>query len=112
MKSRIMYIERKGDGISGPAHIGRVTFSKSGRSLYYHGRRFQTLSGSGFKANYFDCESGEHYWFSGCKKRGGDRLYAGTIEIDADVREEYWNEVRGLPDQRSHKLIRCAGKHR
>jgi hypothetical protein len=112
MKSRIMYIECKGDGISGPARIGRVTFSKSGRSLYYQGRRFQTLSGSGFKANYFDCESGEHYWFSGCKKRGGDRLYAGTIEIDADVREEYWNEVRGLPDQRSHKLIRCAGKHR
>jgi hypothetical protein len=58
-------------------------------ALYYQGRRFQTLSGSGFKANYFDCESGEHYWFSGCKKRGGDRLYAGTVEIDADVREEY-----------------------
>jgi len=112
MKSRIMYIERKGDGISGPASIGRVTFSKSSRSLYYQGRRFQTLSGSGFKANYFDCESGEHHWFSGCKKRGGDRLYAGTIEIDADVREEYWNDVRGLPDQRNHKLIRCAGKHR
>ena len=81
MNSRIMYIERKGDGISGPARIGRVTFSKSGRSLYYQGRRFQTLSGSGFKANYFDCESGEHYWFSGCKKRGGDRLYAGTIPM-------------------------------
>ena len=62
--------------------------------------------------NYFDCESGEHYWFSGCKKRGGDRLYAGTIEVDADVREEYWNEVRGLPDQRNRKLIRCAGKRR
>ena len=112
MKSRIMYIERKGDGISGPAGVGRVTFSKSGRSLYYQGRRFQTLSGSRFKANYFDCESGEHYWFSGCKKRGGDRLYAGTIEIDPDVREEYWNEVRGLPDQKNHKRIRCVGKHR
>ena len=39
-------------------------------------------------------------------------MYAGTIEVDADVREEYWNEVRGLPDQRNRKLIRCAGKHR
>jgi len=57
--------------------------------LYYQGRRFHTLSGSEFKANYFDCENGEHYWISGCKKRGGDRLYAGTIEIDNDVREEY-----------------------
>jgi hypothetical protein len=35
MKTRIMYIEQKDDGINGPARIGRVTFSKSGRSLYY-----------------------------------------------------------------------------
>lgn len=78
MKSRIMYIERKGDEISGPARIGRVTFSKSGKSVYYKGRRFHTLSGSGFKANYFDWETEEHYWISGCKKRGGDRLYGRT----------------------------------
>jgi len=112
IKSRIMYIECKGNEISGPARIGRVTFSKSGKSLYYKGRRFHTLSGSGFKANYFDWETEEHYWISGCKKRGGDRLYAGTIEIDADVREEYWNEIRGLPNQKDQKLIRCAGKYR
>lgn len=111
MKNRIMYIECKGEGISGPARIGRVTFSKSGRSLYYQGRRFQTLSGSEFKANYFDCESGEHYWFSGCKKRCGDRLYSGTIEIDEDVREEYSTEIRNLPDQKNQKSIRCVGKH-
>src|SRR5260370_25520278 len=61
MKSRIMYIECKGNEISGPARIGRVTFSKSGKSLYYQGRRFHTLSGGGFKANYFDWETGEHY---------------------------------------------------
>jgi hypothetical protein len=71
MKSRIMYIERKGNEISGPARVGRVTFSKSGKSLYYNGRRFHTLAGSGFKANYFDWETEEHYWISGCKKRGG-----------------------------------------
>lgn len=78
MKSRIMYIEAKGNDISGPGRIGRVTFSKSTKSVYYRGRRFQTLSGRGFKANYFDCETGEHYWISGCKRRGGDRLYRGT----------------------------------
>jgi hypothetical protein len=111
MRSRIMYIECKGNEISGPARIGRVTFSKSGKSLYYQGRRFHTLSGSGFKANYYDCETGEHYWISGCKKRGGDRLYAGIIEIDEDMREEYWNEIRRFPDRKGQKLIRCAGKH-
>jgi len=106
-----MYIEWKGDEISGPARIGLVTFSKSGKSLYYQGRRFHTLSGRGFKANYADSETGEQYWFSGCKRRGGDRLYSGTIEIDEDVREEYWTEVRNLPDQKNKKLIRCVGKH-
>ena len=111
MKSRIMYIERKGDGISGPARIGRITFSKSGQSVYYRGRRFQTLSGNGFKANYFDCETGEHYWISGCKKRGGDRLYAGMIEIDEDIREEYWTKIRGLQDKQKTARIRCVGKY-
>lgn len=112
MESRITYIERKGDGISGPARIGRVTFSKSGKSVYYKGRRFHTLSGGGFKANYYDCETGEHYWISGCKKRGVDRLYAGTIAIDDDVRDEYWIEVRSLPERKDQKLIRCPGKYR
>lgn len=111
MKSRIMYIECKGNEISGPARIGRVTFSRSGKSLYYRGRRFQTLSGSGFKANYFDCETAKHYWISGCKKLGGDRLYSGTIEIDEDVREEYWNKIRSMPDRKQQKSIRCVGKH-
>jgi len=31
MKTRIMYIEFKSEGIRGPARIGRVTFSKSGK---------------------------------------------------------------------------------
>ena len=43
MKPRVMYIENKSTGLSGPARIGRVTFSKTGKSLYYRGRRFQTL---------------------------------------------------------------------
>jgi len=107
-----MYIEAKGNGISGPARIGRVTFSKSGNSVYYRGRRFQTLRGRGFKANYFDCETGEHYWISGCKKRGGDRLYSGTVEIDEDVREEYWTEIRATADPEKPASIRGVGKHR
>jgi hypothetical protein len=69
MKSRIMYNESKGNGISGPARIGRVTFSKSGKSVYYRGRRFLTLAGEGFKASFYDCDSGEHYWISGSDGR-------------------------------------------
>ena len=52
--SRIMYIESKASGLSGPARIGRVTFSKSGKTVYYRGRLFQSLSGQEvLKANFF-----------------------------------------------------------
>ncbi|HTU35623.1 MAG TPA: hypothetical protein VMF66_17600 [Candidatus Acidoferrum sp.] len=110
-KSRIMYMEPKPDALGGPARIGRITFSNSGKSLYYRGQEFASLDGAGFKANYFDCETHEQYWISGCKRRGGDRLYGGTIEIDEDVREEYWTEIRKLPDRKKERVIHCAGKY-
>lgn len=96
MNSRIMYIEDKSGGIVGPARIGRVTFSKSGKTIYYHGRSFQSLSGSGFKANYFAVDTGEHFWISGPRRDGEDALYggSGSVEIDEDVKEEYWREIR------------------
>lgn len=108
---RLMYIEYKGDGLVGPARIGWVTFSKSGRSLEYAGRRLRSLSGSGFKANYIDEETGEKYWISGCKHDGTDALYSTTIEIDEDAREEYWVRVRGLPESGTQGVVRTAGKH-
>lgn len=96
-KTRIMYIEDKSGGLDGPARIGRVTFSKSGRSISYRGRTFQSLSGRGFKANYFDVETGEHFWISGPKRDGNDRLYGGSkpVEVDEDVSKEYWRDIRG-----------------
>ena len=73
--------------------------------MYYQGRRFETLSGDGYKANYFDVETGQEYWISGCKKNGLDRLYGERllIEIDEDVREEYWVEIRNQPEDK-HKI--------
>lgn len=100
MQSRIMYIESKATGLEGPARMGRVTFSKTGRTIYYRGRAFRSLKGQGYKANYVDVESGEFYWISGPKRKGGDRLYgkvATPFEIDEDVREEYWLQIRGDP---------------
>ncbi len=95
-----MYIERKAEGLSGDARIGRVSFSKTGRTLYYGGMTFQSLKGAGFKANFFDVENGEQYWISGCRRDGADRLYgeALPIEIDEDVREEYWADIRNSPE--------------
>ena len=101
-----MYIECKAGGLTGDARIGRVTFSKTGRSLYYNGQTFRSLKGAGFKSNYYCVETGEDYWISGPKRRGGDALYGGStpIEIDEDVREEYWRDIRRQP-QRAHETV-------
>ena len=45
LKERIMYIENKSEGLSGDARIGRVTFSRTGKTLYYRGRSLATLRG-------------------------------------------------------------------
>jgi hypothetical protein len=100
-----MDIEYKGDDLVGPARIGRVTYSKTGSTLYYGGKAFQSLKGSGFKANYFDVATGEHYWISGPRKDGRDALYATNVatEIDEDVREEYWTIICEKPTLKARK---------
>jgi hypothetical protein len=104
MRTRIMYIERKAEDLSGDARIGRVTFSKTGRTIYYDGKTFQRFTG--FKANHYDVETGDEYWISGPRKDGADRLYgeALPVEIDDDVRDEYWREIRGAPSRRSERI--------
>ncbi len=89
-RSRIMYVEYKGGGLEGDARIGRVYFSKTGKTLYYRGRKFRSLKG-GYKANYFETESGAEYWISGPRKDQNDRLYGGNkgVLVDEDVRDEY-----------------------
>ena len=105
-----MYLENKSgqhpgqSGVRGPFRIGRVTFSKTGKSLYYKGKTFQNLKGSGFKANYFDVETHEQYWISGPKKNGADGLYGPRpTPIDDDVREEYWTVIRKQPSKKNRK---------
>lgn len=95
-KSRIMYIECKAGSLTGPARIGRVTFSKTGATIYYGRREFRSLKGNGFKANYYDVETGDEYWISGPRKDGQDALYATNVktEIDEDVQLEYWAQIR------------------
>lgn len=107
MQTRIMYIEHKGDNLIGDAKIGRVKFSKTGKSIHYNGQTFQTLNGRGYKANYFDAETGDHYWISGCRKDGSDRLYGERLPIiiDEDVREEYWLQIREMPNSIDVKII-------
>jgi hypothetical protein len=82
-------IESKAESLHGPARIGRVTFTKSGKGIYFKGRGFYRISG--FKANYAEARSHDPYWISGPRRDGRDRLYCPSglpVEIDDDVREE------------------------
>lgn len=100
MKSRIMYIERKAGALTGEARIGRVTFNKTGRTVFYREQVFRRIVGGGFKSNYHDEATGEDYWISGPKRRGGDRMYGSALPvvIDEEVRVEYWREIRRQPE--------------
>jgi len=100
-----MYIEEKPD-VTGQARIGRVRTSKTGKTLYYGGKTFESLKGAGFKANYFDVETGDEYWISGCRKDGADRLHdeADPVYIDDDVREAYWTTIRNAPERKAERI--------
>ncbi len=110
MKSRIMYIESKtqtgGHDDRGPAWIGRIYFNKSGKTLMYQSKRFQKCrAGSCF--NYRDIATGDGYWISGPKKNGEDRYSWASrtpVEIDEDVREEYWTKIRNQPERKMEKI--------
>lgn len=77
MRSRIMYIESKAERLQGPARIGRVTFTKSGKGIYYGDREFYRING--FKANYAEVGTHEPYWISGPRRDGRDRLYSPSL---------------------------------
>ncbi len=95
-RSRIMYIENKSRGLEGDARIGRVYFSKSGKTLYYRGLRFQSLKGAGFKSNYYEVTSGEEYWISGPRKDENNRLYGGNrgVVIDENIKSDYLQLIK------------------
>lgn len=87
-----MYVELKtGYDDNGPARIGRVSFSKTGQTIYYRAKSLRRIPGGGISANYRDVETGEQYWISGVKKNREDRHWAGggPVVIDEDVRAEY-----------------------
>ena len=93
-----MYVESKSEaGDRGIARIGWVTFSKTGRSIYYRDKRFQRLKGGGISGNYFDVDTGDEYWITGVKKSGTNRHWAGggEIVVDDDARSEFEEIVSG-----------------
>ena len=98
MKS-LRYIELKsGHSDNGPAWIGYVSVSKTGRTVYFDGRGLMKLKGqrrgeSG--GNHIDMETGQSFWVSGVKKNGQDRHWAGSgkVLVEAAAVAEYLQTV-------------------
>lgn len=94
----LKYIELKtGWNDNGPAWIGFVKESRSGRMAYFNDHAFRRHSGE--YSNYIDVETQEEYWISGVKKNGEDRHWAGggTITIDSRAVEVY-KSLTGLKE--------------
>lgn len=88
MQRQLKYVELKtGYSDDGPAWIGNVEFSKTGKTIYFNGRAIRG-SGHGLCT---DLETHEVYWISGIKKNGLDRHWSGTgkIKIDRSIVNEY-----------------------
>jgi len=107
----LRYVELKsGYSDNGPAWIGYVTPSKTGRTIYFNGRALMKLKGqrrgdSG--GNYCDMETAESYWVSGPKKNGQDRHWAGAgkVLIEAAAVSEYLETIGASAlDKSQHEL--------
>lgn len=94
---RLMYIENKQGLINGAdACIGWVSFSKTGKTIYYQDKVFTHIGRRGISGNYLDVDTQEEYWISGVKKVDSNAHPCKTvsIHIDEDARDEY-NRIRG-----------------
>lgn len=89
---RVMYVENKEGYIDDyVAHIGWVTFSKTGKTVYYKDKVLLRMKGGGISGNHIDEATGEEYWVSGIKKRGSNTHWAEPtpVKIDDDAKDEY-----------------------
>lgn len=109
----LRYVELKsGYADTGPAWIGYVTPSKTGRTLYFNNWALAKLKGqrrdeSG--GNYIAMETGASFWVSGVKKNGRDRHWAGSgkVLIEAAAVAEYLETVGAQTlDPKRHQVCK------
>jgi hypothetical protein len=90
LKRRLMYVENKNGMIDGAnARIGWVSFSQTGRTVYYSD--LQLLKARGVRGNFVNLATGDEYWISGVKKSGSNvhPCEHASVAIDEDARAAY-----------------------
>jgi hypothetical protein len=114
-QTRIIYIENKGGGyveqwgqqvpsggeLTGPGRIGRATFSKTGKTIYYGGKTFNRWNG--VRRTTFAKRLAKVIGSQGRRGEAEIRCTRRTLrpKIDEDVREEYWTEIRNQPERKA-----------
>ncbi len=93
--TKIMWIEPS-HCHSESARIGRVKVLEDGNVLQYREKIFYQLKKKNLEVNYYDANIKNKYWISECSQNGSDAIYVIKAEIDDDVREEYWLQIRKL----------------
>ena len=96
MRTEIKYLELKSGFFgNGPAWIGLVSFSKSGKTIYFDGKAFQRMGSARIQGNFMDIESGNEYWISGVKKDLSDRhkFGGGKILVEKRILSEYLQTI-------------------
>ena len=88
MSTDLHYIEQMtGTNHDGPAWIGYIKKSKTGRTIYFNNKAYHKIG----PGTYVDIETHEKYWISRVKLNGEDRHWAGhgKILIDRKALNEY-----------------------
>lgn len=88
VKSELKYIELKsGYSDDGPAWIGYVEYSKTGKTVYFDDKAF----GGKVHGGCSELETGDIYWITGIKEDGNNRhiFGRGVIQIQDTAVEEY-----------------------
>ena len=77
----------------GPAWIARVRFSKTWRTVYFHGRTLARVTGTAYANrdwNFYDVQTGEGFWISGPKRKRTDARYSSQQpEVEPTARAAY-----------------------
>ena len=90
------YLELKsGYSGNGPAWIGLVSFSKSGKTVYFNEKAFQRIGSDRVRGNFYEIESGDEYWISGVKKDMTDRhkFGGGKIFVEKRILSDYLQTI-------------------